>query len=196
MRRKYVNTLKKIALSVLIALLIEIVCFNWSPLISHVRNTERLRISADELSYVNWTEADGGRVSLQDAMIIKEGLSILARTMTIHLTAQPQPAAYTVFYTEGVGEAFSENRMITVPAATGEATVALDKQISAIRIDPGEGEGVLLQDVSISFNDVPWDISLARLIAMLIVWWGTKLLMSLQKAPDYEIDQEEGGAKE
>lgn len=182
------SILKKFAGPVLAAVLIEASFFNFVPLVSLFKGTKPMEFSADELSFVNWTETDDGWVSQPDPMIILENLSVMADTLTIRLTAQPQPDSYTIFYTQGA-ETFSEKGMIVTTNMTGEDTISLRRRISAIRVDPGESAGLVVQDVTFIFDDPPWDISFSRIVVMLVIWWGTKFLMSLQKAPDYGVSQ-------
>lgn len=183
---------KKIVAPILIAVMIEVVFFNFVPLINLFKGVKPIKFSANDLSFINWTETDAGLVSQPDPMIILENLSLAADTFTIYLTAQPQPSSYTVFYTEGA-ETFSADNMIVTSNMTGDDTLPLGRRISAIRVDPGEEAGLVLQDVTFVFNDPSWDVSLSRIVAMLIIWWGTKFLMSLQKAPDYGVTQRTEG---
>lgn len=182
------NILKKVLVSLLVAVLIEVVFFNSAPLVNLFKGVKPMEFSADKLSFVNWSKTDTGFVSQPDPMIILENLSIVADTFTVRLTAEPQPSSYTIFYTRGA-ETFSGNNMIITSDMTGDDTFPLGQRISAIRIDPGEEAGLVLHDVTFVFNNLSWDISLSRIVVMLVIWWGTKFLMSLQKAPNYGVEQ-------
>lgn len=182
------NIFKKIAVPMLAAVLIEVVFFNFVSLFGLFKGVEPIEFTADDLSFVNWTEVDNGFVSQSDPMIILENLSIMADTFTICLKGEPQPGSYTIFYTEGA-EKFSEKNMIITSNMTGKDTFPLGRRITAIRVDPGEEAGLMLHNVTFIFNNPCWDISLSRIVAMLMVWWGTKFLMSLQRAPDYGVTQ-------
>lgn len=193
-KENLLSILKKIAGPVLAAVLIEVALFNFAPLVSLFKGTKPMEFSAGDLSFMNWTETEDGWISQADPMIMLENLSVMADTFTIRLTAQPQPDSYTIFYTEGV-ETFSEKNMIITTDMTGNDTFPLGQRISAIRVDPGEEAGIVLQDVTFIFNNPSWDISISRIVAMLVIWWGTKFLMSLQKAPDYGLKVDDEDAK-
>ena len=124
-------------------------------------------------------------------MIFIEGVGIKASSFTVKLDVSPMPQSITIFYTTGANEAFSADKMLIIDSPTGDDTVQLDERISAIRVDPGEDAGITLHDATFIFNEVRWDISIARIVAMLVIYWGAKFLMSLQKTPDYGAVQED-----
>ena len=181
----------EIASTVLMAILLEIMCFNFTAL----RNTATRQVEAiynkQQLSLFNWKEADGDFVSEVDPMIFIEGVGIKASSFTVKLDVSPMPQSITIFYTTGANEAFSADKMLIIDSPTGDDTVQLDERISAIRVDPGEDAGITLHDATFIFNEVRWDISIARIVAMLVIYWGAKFLMSLQKTPDYGAVQED-----
>lgn len=184
-----VRQLRSIIAPIFAAILLEIVVFNFSPLSSTVQHKQSYKYSMDELTFVNWEEKDGVLVSGIDPMIIKNDLSIAAETVTIRLHAEPQPENYDIFYTIDSNEQLSADRMLSLTGMTGEDTIDIDKHIAAIRIDPGDEAGRKLYDISIIFNEVSWNISISRIIAMLVIWWGTKGLLKLQESPDYDIGE-------
>lgn len=179
------RTFLEFAAVLLVCVLVEVLVFNF-PAVRNALSGEQESVYGFEcLSFQNWHEENGALVSEADPIIFKDNVGIAASSFTVKLDADPMPDMLLVFYTTGVNENFSADKMLVIEPATGDDTVQLDERISAIRVDPGETEGIVLKDVSFVFNEVGWDISAARIIAMLIIYWGTKFLMSLQKNPDY-----------
>ena len=173
-------------LMVLIAsILIEVLVFNFPAVRNALSGEQESVYGFESLSFQNWREENGALVSEADPIIFKDNIGITASSFTVKLDTDPMPDMLLVFYTTGVNENFSADKMLVIEPATGDDTVQLDERISAIRVDPGETEGIVLKDVSFVFNEVGWDVSAARIIAMLIIYWGTKFLISLQKNPDY-----------
>lgn len=177
----------EIIATILIAIIIEILFFNFSAVKTIITKPESTLLNMNQLKFMNWDTANQGLVSCTDPMIYADGVDINAITFTIKMNINPLPESLTVFYTTDPVENFSAEKMISVSPVTGENTIQLNDYISAIRVDPGEDAGLLLSDVSFAFNEIDWNISMARIIAILVIYWGTKFLMYLQKTPDYGI---------
>lgn len=190
---KYKRAVKVIA-SILIAILLEVLFFNFSALRNTIAGQKEEVYQKDQLMLFNWDETGEDAVSMPDPMIYVEGIGVKASSLTVKLDMEPMPKSITVFYTTGTNEAFSGDKMLIIDPATGDDTVQLDARISAVRVDPGEDAGLVLHDAAFVFNEVRWDISAARIVAMLIIYWGTKFLMALQRTPDYGTFQEDGHA--
>lgn len=183
--------LLKLIKSIAIICLIEVLFLNFSAVKSKIMGREVEEYPFDELAFQNWNTDGDVLISAPDPIIYKDKIAVHADTFTVKLDTEPMPQVITIFYTTGVNEVFSGEKMIVIDPATGNDTVSLDARINAIRVDPGEAEGVILHDVSFIFNEVQWDISIARIIAMLTIYWGLKFLMTLQGTPDYSNLQEE-----
>lgn len=183
---------KKIVLPILISVLIEVLVFNFAPLLSMIKNEEPVEFTADELTFVNWEESNNGRLSQTDASIFIENISVNADTLTVHMTAHPQPGSYKLFLAKG-GEYFSAENMLVTSNMTGDDSFQLERNISAVCVNLGENVGVELEDISFVFSNSSVEVSLSRIVAMLVIWWGTKFLMSMQKAPDYGMEQKTEG---
>lgn len=188
--------MRKVIITILVSLLLELGCFNYKPMANFLQGRKSLTFSENDFTYVNWEEKDGARVSLVDPMIIKDNLSIFAETVTIRMKTEPEPGEYVVFYTTDKDEAFSADKMIYVGDISDEVVVQLNQSIAAIRVDPGDEAGRRLIEVSFSFNEAEWDVSVARIVAMLVVWWGTTGLMKLQRAPDYGIEEKDDSSQD
>lgn len=181
----------EIIVTLLAAVLLEVLVFNFTALRGTIAGQEEQVYHKEQLTFFNWDSTGEGVISMVDPMIFIEGVGIKASSFTVKLDVTPMPQTITVFYATGVNEAFSADKMLIIDSPTGDDTVQLDERISAIRVDPGEDAGITLHDVTFIFNEVRWDISIARIVAMLVIYWGTKFLMSLQKTPDYGAVQEE-----
>ena len=167
------------------SIFIEVLVFNFPAVQSTLSGERETVYNFEHLSFQNWCKENGVLVSEADPIIFKDNIGIAASSFTVKLNADPMPDSLLVFYTTGVIEGFSADKMLVIEPVTGSDTVQLNERISAIRVDPGETEGIVLEDVSFIFNEVGWDISTARIFAILIIYWGTRFLMSLQKTPDY-----------
>ncbi len=186
----------RIIVSVFISILIEVFFFNFSVWSAQIRGITPMIIEKEQFSYLNWDETSGQLVSLPDPIVYIEGMDVNVRAMTLELDAEPMPQTCTIFYTTQQGETFSGEKMLIqeLDPKTGRSDVRLPTKdpVFAIRIDPGEDAGIILNNVSIHINEFLWNISLSRIIAMLVIYWGVVGLMKLQKSPDYGIDTKQG----
>ena len=186
--KRFINA----GVSIIVAVLIEVMVFHYSEIKMQLLGAETVILSANDLLYADWDILpDGKKVSQLDPILYVEGLSIQLETLTIQLEADSLPESYTIFYMTEPGDVPSVDKMVTISPVTGKDTVAIHQNVSAIRIDPGEVAGLVLNDVSLVLNEANWDISIARIVAMLVVFWGAAGLMTLQKSPDYGLNRGE-----
>ncbi|MBM6974895.1 hypothetical protein [Intestinimonas butyriciproducens] len=182
---------KRIILSVLFSVMIEIILFNFSALEAYLDKVTPLVLSIDQFTYLNWEETNGQMVSLPDPIIYVEGIEVRIDTMVLELDAQPMPQTCTIFYTVRDEDSFSADYMFTAPVdeQTGQAQISFPATdtVYDLRIDVGEEAGTYLNNISVHINEYDWDVSPARIIAMLVIYWGATGLMKLQKSPDYGL---------
>lgn len=158
-----------------------------------MRGSPQLELNAEILTFQNWEgSAADGYTSLPDPMIYIERLQVPVDTITITTDLTPLPSEYTLFYTTEAGEGFNAEKMLTLAPVTGKDRFDLGLWVESIRIDPGEEAGTALHEFTLLLNDARWHISVSRIVAMLVIWWGTAGLMALQRPADYGIRQKEG----
>lgn len=181
----------RVILSIVISILIEVVFFNFAACVAQVQGVTPVIIENEQFSRLNWEEDAEQLVSLPDPILYVEGLNIAVQSMILELDADPMPSTCTLFYTTEHDEAFSAEKMIVLEmdSDTGRSIVnlSLTDPLLALRIDPGEDAGLVLNYVSVRINDFAWDISAARIVAMMVIYWSLVGLMRLQKSPDYGI---------
>ena len=183
--------MRKALFSVAAAVLIEVAVFNFSACRQIIRGTSQLELKTEQLSFQNWEKSEtGGYISLPDPMIYVDGLQMMVDTIAIRTDMEPLPLQYTLFYTTERNESFSGEKMMFLGPVTGDDQFDLAMKVTAIRIDPGEEAGTALHKITFSLNEVCWDVSVSRIVAMLVIWWGTTGLMALQKPTDYGIRSE------
>lgn len=149
-----------------------------------------LFLTSEQLSYTNWTTDSYGKlVSQADPSIGYEGLNIYVDSLKILADFNPMPQSYSLYYTAKQGEPFSDNKVVLIDPATGVDTIQMHEMVYALRLDPCKTTGTTLARIAFSINDIPFKLSIARIIAMLIIWWGAVGLMALQQPADYGMQQ-------
>ena len=181
----------EIIITILAAILLEVLFFNFSALRNTVDGLEEIVYHKEQLLFSNWDKTGDYPVSLQNPIIYIEDINIQAASFTLKLDINPIPQTINVYYTSEPNEALSTDKMLTIESASGNDTIQLDTKTTGIYVYPGVEAGRVLYDVSFVFNEGNWNISIARIVAMLVIYWGTKFLMSLQKTPDYGAVQED-----
>lgn len=188
---------KRVLISVAAAILLEVLVFNFQTCCQSIRGAPQLTLETAQLTLQNWDKSETGEyTSLPDPMIYVEGLSMQVETIRIKTDMEPLPAQYTLFYTTEESEGFSGEKMLFLEPVTGDDQFELDMQVAAVRIDPGEEAGTVLHKITFVLNEAHWDISASRIVAMLVIWWGTAGLMALQKPVDYGIGRKQGDSDE
>ncbi len=185
-----IKYLKKVVFSIVVAILIEVMYFNYAAIKQRLLGAEPVTYAMDTMDFVNWTQADDGkRISQHDPMICVLNLCREVETLTIRTDADPLPDMYTIYYTTAQEETYSTEKMLSLAPVTGEDIVELNSFVYALRVDPGEAEGTALLDISFTLNEASWDVSFPRIFAMLSIYWGALFLMRLQQIPDYGLDK-------
>lgn len=186
------KNITRIMLSVAVALLIELLVFHFSAIRGQIAGLTEIVFQQNDFDFINWLDtANDEKVSELDPMLCMEGVQTYIERMTIRLDAEPMPGDYAIFYTEDAEENFSGDKMIALSPVTGKDTISVGKDVYSLRIDPGDNAGLALRSVSVTLNEQDWTFSAARILAMLVVYWGTSLLMRLQQSPDYGLDLEQ-----
>ena len=185
--------LKKILpifLSFLVPIGIELVFFNVDVLKLKAVSAERRIYQVEDFQYQNWEKTDTSMISEPDPILYVENVDLDIYTLDMLFRATPMPTQCTFFYTSEAGEVFSSGKMTFLPITDGIASISFPDGVKtvAFRIDLGEEAGTTLDDISVIVNDTSWHISISRVVAMLIIYWGTKSLMCLQKSPDYGLE--------
>lgn len=187
---------RRIIPSTLIAILIEVIIFNFSAFQAQLRGITPLVLSTEQLNYLNWENVNGTLISLPDPVIYIEDIDIIPYSIVLEVDAAPMPQTCTFFYTTEENEVFSAEKMVSLPmeAENGKIIVSLPstEPVVALRMDLGEEAGTVLNSITLRINEFKWDISISRIIAMLIIYWGAVGLMQLQKSPNYGIEMNGG----
>lgn len=177
-------------LVIVIALMLEIVIFNFSSLMIIVDNNIEKNVvyTLDDLEKVNWDQQEKGFVSRSDPMLILPQVNMQIKSLKIELVADRIVGHGTVFYTNTKIPEFSGKGMISIEKPfDSENLIAVNQYVKSLRIDLGEEAGLKLEGIKIVINPSQFTFSISRVIAIVFIYYGAVFLFSLQKSPDYGI---------
>ena len=184
--------LKKIPyffLPLFVSIGVELLFFNFDVVQLRMASAQMRVYHLEDFQYQNWEKNDAFMISGLDPMLYIDDVDMDIYSLDIHIQATPMPVQCTFFYTNETGEVFSAEKMQFLPITDGNASISFPEgeEIIAFRLDLGEDAGIALDSISAIVNDTSWHVSIARLVAMLVIYWGAKGLMGLQKSPDYGL---------
>ena len=178
---------KKTVLVVLFAVVLEFGYFNFSSWrIRLDPNIEKdITLSLQDGYPVNWEEKDGVLYGLEDPQVIFELPAMQIQTVELHLNDADGVEACLFYYTDADG---------VVQAVSGEEKqkslyhfIVKDNSAGAVRFDTESTKQMKLKGFEMVINPTEWDISISRIVAVILIYLVGALLFQTQKMPDYEV---------
>lgn len=190
---------KKISIGiVVIALLVELFCFNFSYFYGLFFEDfdHNILLDLDDFEMVHWLHDGGEWVSEFDPMLIRNAIDTQITELEVRVQAD-RPIPYLVFfYTDEQHSEFCAEAMITsTPVSDNVFSVQVDKYVQDIRIDLGDDAELRVSGMDLMLNPLYLNFSVSRYCAMLVVCFGFWALNRLQQSRNYYIDIE-GSKKE
>lgn len=151
--RKYLFLMFCIMLSGALVFLIG----NYKNISNIMHGYPEIVVSTNELTFVNWTEADGTYVSGQDPQILLENVNGYVNTVDIYADYPGSNKSITLFYKSAGDTDFSEERKYD--AQNLLRGITLKQQVSQLRIDLLEQEGITasIDKVVLNARDIGLD---------------------------------------
>lgn len=182
------KVLQNIIFSVLLAVIVEgIISIVPNYYKNNVQGYKQIVLTLDDFTLYNWAEDEnGGYTSLPDPMFVIEDLQADIKDMDIAIDTQDSIIGTTIFFTEEEGQAFNgENIIAGGSFKNSRMTAEVNRFVNDLRIDPGEAEGIHINNISVTLNPDRVRFSLSRFLAVIILYFSTLFLFGLQKRPDY-----------
>lgn len=148
---------------------------------------ERLRLQ--DASAFNWTIVKDGLLSENDPIIEFQQVDKLVNSIYLRVFTGEEVNYVNVFYTTDETGTYGEpEHMSTVKMDANRKLVRIDDYVYSLRVDIGEIAGMKLKGIEVVINPVQIHFSVARVIAMLLLYYGTNALFCLHRSPDYELE--------
>lgn len=187
------HLIKRIIIILVGSILLEIIVFNHNFLLNKLfYNMENINIeySGEQLGTINWERReDGTLVSQLDPMIIINNINMDVKNITIKINTNKDIQYVDLFY-KGKDNKNKDNGEIYKRyegSVYKMKTLKINHYIENIRIDLGDEPGIILKSIVVIFNDFSMNFSIARIIAINMIYWGAVLLFMAQTPPKYKI---------
>lgn len=183
------NKIVQFFLVLLFAVVLEVLYFNFDAISDYLDNSIQHDISY-QLSDMELTNFNENLISSSDPMLCIYGIDIFVRDIIVRVETNGA-ATGSLFYTTQSEEDFSAEKMLLLNNLSGTEKYLLNSNIHALRVDPGEDANIKLYDFEIILNPSSrFDISVSRIITILIVYYGFTMLFSIQRMPEYKTEKE------
>lgn len=186
---------KKIILALIISCCIELFVINFSNVVNVLdTTTEKNKVfTLDDMSLVNWNEENGYIISENDPNFIIKNVNTDIKKIKISANVNRVIPYIDIFYTNQEEEEYNGDLLIKYSNEI-EKNVEIDinQYVKDLRIDLGDEEGMILEDIEVVINPIKVNISISRIIAMFLIYLSFVGLFYLQKNPDYNINEIKG----
>lgn len=187
------SLIKRIVLVLFISILLELFIFNYTFFLnrfSYNVDNENVVYSKNQIETINWKKnANGTWESQLDPIIIINDINMDVRNITIKVDANKEIPYIDIFYKEKFIQKEDNNEVYKRyegPFNSVE-TIRINDYIESIRIDLGDDQGLNINDIVFIFNDFSIKFSIARIIAINMIYWGALILFMAQTPPKYNI---------
>lgn len=181
----------KVIIVIIITTLIELIVFNFDYFAMKI-NSESMKsitLNTEDFQPLNWTKQGEFLVSGLDSALVIEHLDMKIKNIKIIVDTEQNIPYTDVFYTDKEHPNIVEDTHIRSIDSYIDHYIVVDinKNVDSLRIDLGDSEGLMIKAIKVIVNLCDLDFSLARLIAMNLIYWFAILLFALQKPPKYNI---------
>lgn len=181
--------ISKIIISIILSIIIESVVLNFFNIIEimDTRLDKNIEYTMDKMEYINWQDEGTNKVSDLDPIIYIKGVNTWVKEIQVNTKLNQRPNYMLLWYTNKEHQEVSEERAISAMNITGKDEFTINGEVKDIRLDLGNQDGLVLEDIHIIINPVQFDFSIARVIAMILIYWGFIGLFRVQQTPDYKL---------
>ena len=184
---------KQIVVVVLIALCLELGVFNFSVIKTNFSSNplKNQSYTLADCTQINWVSDHGELVSQLDPQLVLKTLHGRVDRIELRLETKGNLPYVELFYTDSDTTAFSGDAMLRVEGleSTG-GMISLNWDITALRIDLGDAEGLRVKNFQLVVNPTALDISMARIVTVFLLFFAGKFLFSLQRTPEYDLQED------
>lgn len=182
--------MKKIIILVVLTLIIEAGIFNFSYIVSKFdkKNEYNVSYNLQDMTSLNWSmNKNGNLVSDIDANLIIEDINLYVKNIAIRYTINKDIDELDFFYTDKGNQYFSGDNLKVFSNPDKLVLFTLNKEIKDIRIDLGDEKGIVLSEINVIINPVQLNISISRIIAILLIYCTFSGLFALQRSPKFDV---------
>jgi len=147
-------------------------------------------LSLDDFEIANWVRREDGTLeSGLDPILVTGRLDARVDVIEVTALASKQIPYIDIFYINEEHPQYGELHLHNELKDGNSSVFTLDDDVDNLRIDLGDDAGVILRELTVRINPVEFRPSLSRIIAVILIYWSGVFLFSLQKMPDYHLNE-------
>lgn len=181
----------RVFLVLLISVLIELIVFNGSVLLSFVgiESKKPVSFTLTDAQASNWLQEGETFVSEFDPQLVFTGFKMDIKDLAITAQMDRHIPYMELFYAiDDGGLNLDDIRLETGDLAQGVTITLNRRNITAVRLDLGDDPGLVLSNLTLTATPAYiLSISPSRIIALNLIYWLTTGLFALQGPPKYTV---------
>lgn len=186
---------KRIIMVLIIACCVEVFGINFFNTLSLFDNSveKNIEYTLQDMQTVNWSQENEHLISQYDPNLIVEDVDVFIKKIKLDISSNQEIPYIQVFYTNNENKNFNGELLVEYgqPVA-GEVEITVNQYAKNLRIDLGDEEGIILDNIKVIINPINFNFSISRIIAMILIYLLSAGLFYLQKNPDYNINEGKG----
>lgn len=186
---------KRIIMVLIIACCVEVFGINFFNTLSLFDNSveKNIEYTLQDMQMVNWSQENEHLISQYDPNLIVEDVDVFIKKIKLDISSNQEIPYIQVFYTNNENKNFNGELLVEYgqPVA-GEVEITVNQYVKNLRIDLGDEEGIILDNIKVIINPINFNFSISRIIAMILIYLLSAGLFYLQKNPDYNINEGKG----
>lgn len=175
-----------------LSIIIEFCVFNFINISEILDNSlkKNIAFSLEDAKLSNWEKNNTEYISEFDPMIVYNNIDMYIKKIEIKTSMNKKVPYIDIFYTNKNEPEFNGKMLLKINEVNQDTNVLIVNQYAKdIRIDIGDEAGVSLSDFSIIINPTKINFKLSRVVAIVLIYYMSVGLFSLQKSPDYDIEE-------
>lgn len=184
--------LKRIIMVLIVACCIEIFGINFFHILNVFDNSveKNIEYTLQDMQKVNWSQGVPYLISKYDPNLIIENVNVFTKKIKLDISSNQEIPYIQVFYTNNENENFNEKLLVEYEQpVVGEIEISINQYVKDLRIDLGDEEGVILDNINVIINPTDFNFSISRVVAMILIYFLSIGLFYLQKNPEYNVNQ-------
>ena len=174
----------KVILSLLVGVFLELTVFQlgaWRARFDPSAPKDQ-RYELADMTAVNWEKDGDAYISGADPILLLPSEGMRVYRVTAGFSAEPKPGEITLYYQKTDGS----QAAVQGDVLKNRAIFSVNKTVGPeLRLDIGEEAGRRLDELSVVVNPTGLDISVSRIVAVVLVYVCGSLLFRIQRMPDY-----------
>lgn len=178
----------RIIVILLIALFIELFIINSSYFFNLIfsNKTSNVEYPIEKMEFINWDRTPNNEyISKFDPIIVANNIDVFIKDIKVYYEVDSNLKYIDLFYTSSSDQSFSGDLMIRKEDASSPLLVNINEHVHSLRVDLGDDANTKLSNFKIIVNPIALDFSISRVIAVIILCYGSLILFSFQKNQEY-----------